>query len=88
MCKSRRFYLKEKFTEQAYAAEWNAALDEAKARINKLGTSDAEKMQGIVDELTKTGQDILDRQQLYIAQTGYVKILKEYYSSLKFETDS
>lgn len=45
-------------------------------------------MQGIVDELTKTGQDILDRQQLYIAQTGYVKILKEYYSSLKFETDS
>ena len=77
-----------KFTEQAYAAEWKTALDEAKARINKLGTSDAEKMQGIVDELTKTGQDILDRQQLYIAQTGYVKILKEYYSSLKFETDS
>ena len=88
MCAKADVLFEGKFTEQAYAAEWNAALDEAKARINKLGTSDAEKMQGIVDELTKTGQDILDRQQLYIAQTGYVKILKEYYSSLKFETDS
>lgn len=88
MCAKADALFEGKFTEQAYAAEWNAALDEAKARINKLGTSDAEKMQGIVDELTKTGQDILDRQQLYIAQTGYVKILKEYYSSLKFETDS
>lgn len=71
MCAKADVLFEGKFTEQAYAAEWNAALDEAKARINKLGTSDAEKMQGIVDELTKTGQDILDRQQLYIAQTGY-----------------
>lgn len=88
MCAKADVLFEGKFTEQAYAAEWKTALDDAKARINKLGTSDAEKMQGIVDELTKTGQDILGRQQLYIAQTGYVKILKEYYSSLKFETDS
>ena len=68
--------MKENSLSRHYAAEWNAALDEAKARINKLGTSDAEKMQGIVDELTKTGQDILDRQQLYIAQDRICKNLK------------
>lgn len=88
MCAKADALFEGKFTEQAYAAEWKTALDAAKAKINELGTSDAEEMQDVVDELAVTGQDILDRQQLYIAQTGYVKILKEYYSSLAFETAS
>ena len=77
-----------KFTSPNYVKEWQNALDDAKDKINNMGTGEAESMQGIVDELEKTGQDILNRQQLAIAQEGYIKILKEYHASLKFDTDS
>ena len=71
---------------QDYEIKVGEDIDTSSISYNAEHISSVELDSSKVDN--KTGQDILDRQQLYIAQTGYVKILKEYYSSLKFETDS
>lgn len=86
MCAKADAMFKDKFTEADFIEEWNDALTDAKADINDM--DDQETMQDILTDLESTGQDILNRQNLYIAQTGYIKILNEYYNTLTFATDS
>lgn len=86
MCAKADAMFKDKFTEADFVEEWNDALTDAKANINDM--DDQETMQDILTDLESTGQDILNRQNLYIAQTGYIKILNEYYKTLTFATNS
>lgn len=86
MCAKADAMFKDKFTEADFVEEWNDVLTDAKANINDM--DDQETMQDILTDLESTGQDILNRQNLYIAQTGYIKILNEYYKTLTFATNS
>lgn len=86
MCAKADAMFKDKFTEADFVEEWNDALTDAKANINDM--DDQETIQDILTDLESTGQDILNRQNLYIAQTGYIKILNEYYKTLTFATNS
>lgn len=86
MCAKADAMFKDKFTETDFIKEWNDALSSTKEIINN--TSDESIMQAALTDLEATGNDILNSQQLYIAQSGYIKILNEYYKSLTFATDS
>ena len=86
MCAKADAMFKDKFTETEFINEWNDALSSTKEIINN--TSDESIMQAALTDLESTGNDILNNQQLYIAQSGYIKILNEYYKSLTFATDS
>lgn len=86
MCAKADAMFKDKFTEADFIKEWNDALSSTKEIINN--TSDESIMQAALTDLEATGNDILNNQQLYIAQSGYIKILNEYYKSLTFATDS
>lgn len=73
-------------TEKKYKEKWEKEVSSAKSQIYSMITRD--EMQAVVDEMAAKASSILASQQLNVAQTGYVKLIKEYYASFTWETNT
>ena len=75
-----------KFTESDFQSKWNREAEAVKAKIRTMTDEDA--MQAAVDAFTDTTNSIIGEQQLFVAKTGYINILKKYHAGFSYETNA
>lgn len=73
-------------TVEDYLSKWEAAVSEAKEKINTLTKKD--DMQSVVDGLQAKHDEILAEQQLYITKTGYIEDFDTYCKGFEFDTET